>query len=187
MGKVNQDVPLTKPFLKWAGGKLRVVNNLKKKFPSGERFIEPFVGAGSVSLNVDYPKYIISDTNLDLMSVYCVFQKTGMEFVSKCRKLFIPKNNNREAYANLKNEFNTTNDKTKKACLFIYLNRHCFNGLCRYNGKGEFNTPIGDYKEPYFPEKEFLASLDKIKKFQIKAMDFRETFETVTKGDVVYY
>ncbi len=183
----KQESPPIKPFLKWAGGKLRVVNDLKKKFPKdGKRFVEPFVGAGSVSLNVDYPEYIINDTNKDLMSVYCVFKRMGLEFVEEARKLFVPKNNTREAYAALKDEFNTSTDKVRKACLFIYLNRHCFNGLCRYNGSGEFNTPIGSYEEPYFPEAEFIASLEKVKKFQIKTLDFREIFDLVRKGDVVY-
>jgi DNA adenine methylase len=188
MGKSSKaPAPVIKPFLKWAGGKLRLVDDLKKKFPKdGNRFIEPFVGAGSVSLNVDYQEYIINDTNRDLMSVYCVFKKMGIEFVGECKKLFVAKNNTRDAYAALKDEFNSTNDKMRKATLFIYLNRHCFNGLCRYNGSGEFNTPIGSYDEPYFPEEEFMASLDRVKKFQIKVMDFREVFDLVVAGDVVY-
>jgi len=52
---------------------------------------------------------------------------------------------------------NLTDQEPKlKAALFLYLNRHGYNGLCRYNASGEFNTPFGRYKKPYFPEKEML-------------------------------
>lgn len=187
MSKSSKKEILVKPFLKWAGGKSRLVGDLRKKFPrSGKRFFEPFVGAGSVSLNVDYPECIINDTNPDLIAVFCMFKKMGEEFVSECKKLFVPENNTRDAYSSLKDEFNTTKNKKRKALLFIYLNRHCFNGLCRYNGSGEFNTPIGSYEFPYFPEKEFMLSLEKVRKMQIKDLDFREIFDMVRKDDVVY-
>ena len=183
----KQSAVLTRPFLKWAGGKLRIVSELKKKFPkTGKRFIEPFVGAGSVSLNVDYPEYIINDVNKDLTDVYFYLQTLGVDFIEKCRSLFTPENNTRESFARLKKEFNTTQNTIRKSALFIYLNRHCFNGLCRYNGSGEFNTPIGNYEKPYFPEKELMSAFEKVKKFQIKSGDFRDIFKLVRKDDVVY-
>lgn len=185
--KVKDEEPKIKPFLKWAGGKLRVVPILKKRFPKdGKRFIEPFLGAGSVSLNVDYPYYIVNDTNADLMVVWRQFKSMGMEFVAECEKLFAAKNNKREVFDALKKEFNETDDKLRKATLFIYLNRHCFNGLCRYNGSGEYNVPFGKYDEPYFPKYEFEKCYEKVKKFTIHNKDFREIFDMVEKDDVVY-
>lgn len=176
-----------KPFLKWAGGKLRLVDTLKKKFPkNGTRYIEPFLGAGSVALNVMYPEYIVNDFNDDLMSVWSLLKNDGVDFVNEAKKLFVAKNNNPDTFYEFRTEFNTTKDKYRKAMLFIYLNRHCFNGLCRYNGSGEFNVPFGKYTKPYFPEKEFNGCLDVVKKFQIHNKDFREIFEMVKSGDVVY-
>jgi len=190
--KKEKEKPITMPFLKWAGGKRALISRLKKKFPkNGNRFFEPFVGSGAVCLNVDYPECIISDTNRDLIYVFCKLKTMGNEFVTACRKMFVQKNNTRAVYNALKEEFNTISirtsaDKVRKAILFVYLNRHCFNGLCRYNGSGEFNVPFGKYDKPYFPEKEFLAAIPKVQNFTIKTSDFREIFETIRKNDVVY-
>lgn len=176
-----------KPFLKWAGGKSKVVPFLKTKFPkTGKRFIEPFIGAGAVSLNVEYPSCIINDFNPDLMFVWNELKDNGADFIEECKKLFIPKNNVREVFDALKGEFNKSKNKSRRASLFVYLNRHCFNGLCRYNGSGEFNVPFGKYDHPYFPQEEFEKCYEKIKHFELYNKDFREIFEMVRKDDVVY-
>ena len=178
---------IIKPFLKWAGGKSKLVSTLKKFFPEGKRFVEPFLGAGAVSLNVDYPSYLVNDTNADLMLVWRIFKDKGMEFVAECEKLFIPENFNKDTYNALRQEFNTTKDKMRKAILFIYLNRHCFNGLCRYNAQNHFNVPIGKYPASiYFPKKEFTKCHDRVIKFEMHNADFREIFKLVQEGDVVY-
>lgn len=181
----NEDVKI-KPFLKWAGGKLRLVPTLKKKFPKGKRFIEPFVGAGAVSLNMNYPSYIINDRNSDLITVWEKLQTMGNGFVDECEKLFCIDNNKREVFDNFKKEFNETKDELRKATLFIYLNRHCFNGLCRYNGSGKYNVPFGKYDKPYFPKQEFQKCIDQIKNFKIYNKDFRKIFDMVEKDDVIY-
>lgn len=175
-----------KSFLKWAGGKSRILPVLKKYLPSGKRFIEPFVGSGVVSLNVDYPSYLIADNNSDLISVW---KYLSVDFVADCEKLFTPENNVREVFDSLKEEFNSLPIRDinyRKAVLFIYLNRHCFNGLCRYNSKSQFNVPFGKYDQPKFPKQEMLACLDKVKKFEIKLADFRDVFDGVEEGDVIY-
>ncbi len=177
----------TKPFLKWAGGKLRLVDTLKKKFPkNGGRYIEPFLGAGSVALNVAYPEYIVNDFNDDLISVWKFLKTDGPNFIEEAKNLFIPKNNTEDVFYEFRKEFNSTKDKYRKAMLFIYMNRHCFNGLCRYNASGEFNVPFGRYTKPYFPEKEFNGCMEIVKKFQMHSQDFREIFKMVKSGDVVY-
>ena len=174
------DVPETpqklKPFLKWAGGKIRILPELKKRFPPGKRFIEPFLGAGSVSLNVDYPVYIVNDINQDLMSVWKYLQRDGMEFIRKAQCYFFHNSNNKEYFERKRKVFNGEIECPSgipftdyvKATLFIYLNRHCFNGLCRYNNKGKFNSPFGKYKDPvYFPREEMEKSLVRVNKFEI--------------------
>ena len=185
--KKQGEPKLIKPFLKWAGGKLRIVSELKKRFPTtGKRFIEPFLGAGSVSLNVDYPQYIVNDFNRDLTLAWKHFRYLGMEFVNGCKTLFTPENNEKDAFYKLRKRFNKSEDEMERAMLFIYLNRHCYNGLCRYNSKGGFNTPFGRYPVPYFPTKEFEGCCDKIGKFEIYNKDFREIFDMVERDDVVY-
>jgi len=184
---MTDDNKLTKPFLKWAGGKLRVVEELKKCFPNDiKRFIEPFLGAGSVSLNVEADSYIVNDVNSDLINVWRSLQDGGQTFVNQCRDLFTQQNNTREVYNNFVKEFNTIDEKYRKSALFIYLNRHCFNGLCRYNSKGKFNTPFGKYDTPHFPQKELEECMTKIIKFTILNTDYKEVFANVQAGDVVY-
>lgn len=87
---------------------------------------------------------------------------------------------------NLRSEFNTTNDKRLKAALFIYLNRHCFNGLMRYNQDGLFNTSFGEYKKAYFPENEMLAFSNKALLVQIICSNYTDIMNSAVIGDVVY-
>ena len=80
---------------------------------------------------------------------------------------FSGKYNNEEQYYKLRKQFNETNDQHKRAVLFVYLNRHGYNGLCRYNLKGGYNVPFGRYKAPYFPEKEMLVFHEKAQNAEI--------------------
>src|SRR5438034_26674 len=138
----KHDPILIKPFLKWAGGKFKVLSDIKKKFPKyANRYFEPFLGAGAIALNVDYRENIVSDTNPALMLAWTTFKELGVKFIDECQSLFTPSTNKRKCFDELKAEFNVTKDKLRKATLFIYLNRHCFNGLCRFNSKGKFNVP----------------------------------------------
>ena len=175
-----------RPFLKWAGNKYRIVDRILELLPPGRRLIEPFVGSGAVSLNAEYSEYLLSDSNQDLIFLYQSLQEEGAEFVSYCRQYFIPENNAAERYYELRREFNSTQDLRKKAALFIYLNRHCFNGLCRYNSKHEFNTPFGRYSKPYFPERELNTFYAKASRATFVSADFSEIMEQSTPGDVVY-
>ena len=133
-----------KPFLKWAGNKYQIVERIKEVLPAGKRLIEPFVGSGALFLNTDYPAYLLADANPDLISVYRHLQSDGRDFIEACRLYFTPENNSPERFYEFRQRFNTTSDATEKATLFVYLNKHCYNGLCRYNSKGGFNVPFGD-------------------------------------------
>ncbi|MDD4588527.1 MAG: Dam family site-specific DNA-(adenine-N6)-methyltransferase, partial [Heliobacteriaceae bacterium] len=175
-----------RPFLKWAGNKFQIVEKIKAILPPGKRLIEPFVGSGAVFLNTHYAENYLTDNNRDLISLYQVLQTEGQAFIEFCRLLFVPENNCAQAYYQLRTEFNSTRDQRLKAALFVYLNRHGYNGLCRYNSRGGFNTPFGRYKKPYFPEKEMLFFLDKAPKAVFAVGDFRETLKKARKGDVVY-
>lgn len=175
-----------KPFLKWAGNKYQIIERVLAKLPPGNRLIEPFVGSGAVFLNTDYPRYLLADSNQDLISLYQYLQAEGDKFIQDCSEFFIPENNENKAFYRLRTLFNTTQDARLKALLFVYLNKHCFNGLCRYNAKGGFNTPFGCYKKPYFPEKEMLFFYQKAKHAVFKIADFLTTLSKARSGDVVY-
>lgn len=182
----KEEAPI-RPFIKYPGGKFKVVPFLKKRFPeSAARYIEPFLGGGSIALNVDYPIYIVNDTNAALSLVWKHFQEMGMDFANLCQKLFVSENNNEDKFNKLRAEFNATKDEIRKAVLFIYLNRHCYNGLMRYNNSGGFNAPVGSYDKPYFPKEEFEKSLERVEKFKICNKDFREIFKMVKPNDLIY-
>lgn len=181
-----KNIQKSKPFLKWPGGKYRITNHIKMKLGKGKRLVEPFVGSAAVFLNTDYNKYLLADTNHDLIHLYQVLQAEGPEFIAFCKTFFTQKNNKEEKYYSFREEFNTSKDDRVKSALFLYLNRHCYNGLCRYNSKGEFNTPFGRYNRPYFPEKEMLFFFNKSNKAKFICAGFSDTMRQVSKHDVVY-
>ena len=132
------------------------------------------------------PRYFLSDSNADLINLYQVLQEEGAYFVQYCRGYFTPATNREEEYYRLRAQFNTTRDRKEKAALFLYLNRHGYNGLCRYNAAGEFNTPFGRYAQPYFPEKEMLYFARKAQQADFACLDFRQAMAQAKPGDVVY-
>lgn len=175
-----------RPFLKWAGNKFRIMDHIHSMLPKGKRLVEPFAGSGAVFMNTDYEQYLLADTNADLISLYQILQQQGESFIDCCAKLFTTRTNNEEYFYRRRAEFNTTNDLARKASLFIYMNRHGYNGLCRYNAKGGFNVPFGRYKKPYFPEREMLAFFEKSQRAEFAHLDFASVMATVRAGDVVY-
>jgi DNA adenine methylase len=175
-----------KPFLKWPGGKYRQVKRICKQIGEGKRLIEPFAGSAAVFLNSDFKQYLLADTNLDLINLYIQLQKEGGSFIKYCQRFFQAKNNHRDSFYNFRIIFNESVDIRKKSALFLYLNRHGYNGLCRYNSKGEFNVPFGRYEQPYFPEREMLYFHEKSIKAKFIHARFKETMLQVKPGDVVY-
>ena len=186
---VNPQSQINHPFLKWAGGKIRHINDIKCHFPKHPigKYIEPFVGAGAMALNIDTTNdIIINDVNVDLGLVWTTIRDNVDELLYHSDLLFVPHNNTSESYYRLRTDFNTTATGTYRAALFIYLNKHCFNGLCRYNKKGEFNTPVGKYTSTYFPKIELINTSKIIKNWKIYTTDFRHIINQAENNDVVY-
>lgn len=175
-----------KPFLKWAGGKYKSIDTIKSILPTGDRLVEPFCGSCAVALNTDYDNYLLTDFNKDLINLYKVLVKENQSFIDYTKTFFTEENRESEKYYELRELFNTTNDVREKSALFIYLNRHGFNGLCRYNSKGLFNVPIGSYKTIYFPEKEMKNFADKFKNAEFKCQSFEKTLKQTNEDDVIY-
>jgi len=175
-----------RPFLKWAGNKYRVLPHIRLRLPPGKRLVEPFAGSGAVFLNTDYDHYLLTDTNPDLILLYNTLKTEGAEFVRYCRRLFQPRYNTPEQYYALRDAFNRARQSRRKAALFVYLNRHGYNGLCRYNRRGGFNVPFGRYVRPHFPEAEMLAFHAHAQRADFRVQSFEETLHNTRPGDVVY-
>lgn len=175
-----------KPFLKWAGNKYQIIERIKDVLPDGGRLIEPFVGSGAVFLNTEYRRYLLADNNADLINLYQIIKAEGDDFIDYARKLFTPKNNSEKVFYLFRDKFNSSQNPRLKSALFIYLNKHGFNGLCRYNLKGEFNVPFGRYKKPYFPEIEMVEFHKRAQKAIFMCADFVKTMKSAKAGDVVY-
>ena len=175
-----------KPFLKWAGNKYQIIERIKAILPSGNRLIEPFIGSGAVFLNTEYSQYILNDSNADLINLFKLLKIDGHYFIKYTSSYFQPKYNSETAFYELREQFNQTTDTQLKSALFVYLNKHAYNGLCRYNSKGGFNVPYGRYKKPYFPEKEMLFFCEKAKQAEFCIKDFTDIMQAAKPGDVVY-
>lgn len=152
----------------------------------GRRLVEPFLGSGAVFLNTDYDRYLLADSNGDLIDLYRRVAADGDAFITTARELFAPETNHAARYYALREEFNGTRHSRRRAAIFLYLNRHCYNGLCRYNSRGEFNAPFGRYLRPYFPEKELRGFMEKSRTARVIHAGFEETLAEARRGDVVY-
>ncbi|HAU4328217.1 adenine-specific DNA-methyltransferase [Citrobacter freundii] len=173
-------------FLKWAGGKYPLLDDIKRHLPQGECLVEPFVGAGSVFLNTDFSRYILADINSDLISLYNIVKARTDEYVQASRELFVPETNQAEVYYQYREEFNACQDPFRRAVLFLYLNRFGYNGLCRYNLRGEFNVPFGRYKKPYFPEAELYHFAEKAQNAEFHCLSYEECMDRADVNSVVY-
>ncbi|EDS2667300.1 Dam family site-specific DNA-(adenine-N6)-methyltransferase [Salmonella enterica] len=176
-----------RPFLKWAGGKYSLLPELDRLIPAGKRLIEPFVGGGSVFLNSDkHERFLLADINADLINLYQMLAVVPDSVIAEAMKAFRHLND-AENYTAIREAFNAQKlNATERAAAFLYLNRHCFNGLMRYNLDGFFNVGWGKYKSPYFPEKELMAFRKKSSACVFMTAGFERTLRLAGDGDVVY-
>ncbi|EAW3914876.1 DNA adenine methylase [Salmonella enterica] len=174
-------------ILKWAGNKTAIMPQLKKHLPAGPRLVEPFAGSCAVMMATEYPHYLVADINPDLINLYRTIAEDCENFILRAKAVFesfcIAENyyRVREAF-NYDHEINTFH----RAVYFLYLNRHSYRGLCRYNQSGGFNVPYGNYKKPYFPEAEIRNFAEKAKRATFICASFDETLNMLQPGDVIY-
>lgn len=175
-------------FLKWAGGKFRLVDEINSLLPKKKScLIEPFVGAGSVFLNTNFEHYILADINPDLINLFKIIQQDSENYIIAAKALFEhPDANSRVRYYQLRDIFNNSQDAFQRAVIFLYLNRFGFNGLCRYNSNNQFNVPFGSYQRHYFPEVELRFFAEKAKKAEFICSSFEETLARADQYSVVY-
>lgn len=138
------------PLVKWAGGKRWLVPELRKLYaPHRERrLVEPFCGGLSVVLGLMPQRALLNDLCVPVVALYREVQG-GLDWPATW-----PHVNTRAGYYAARAEFNACclggarQGLPYRSLLFYWLLRHCFNGLCRFNRSGGFNTPFGGYKNP---------------------------------------
>ena len=185
-----------KPFVKWAGGKRQVINELLKYVPDEfDKYYEPFVGGGALLFELSPKKAVINDSNEELMNVYNVLCNEE-KFKKMCNLLnSYETKHNEEFYYNIRNKdrsktaFNRLSDYTR-AARTIYLNKACFNGLYRVNSKNEFNVPFGKKTHVNTYEGSNLITVSNyltMNDVKILSVDFEEAVKDAKKGDFVYF
>lgn len=202
-----------KPFLKWAGGKNQLLPVIKQLYPQElkekkiKHYYEPFVGGGAVffdvAQNYEIDSAFLYDINEELILTYQVIQKDVdrlIEFLERYSKQFLNLNKEmREKYFyDFRHNFNLQrfNVDYKKysgswiprAAQIIFLNKTCFNGLFRFNSKGEFNSPIGAYENPKILDQANLLKVSKLLEIaEIKKADFKEVKDDIKFGSFIYF
>ncbi len=200
--EVNNDV---KPFLKWAGGKGQLIKELKKYYPFGDdviyKYAEPMVGGGAVLFDIlskfDVKEVFISDTNKELMNTYRVIRDEVnylLPILTEMQNEFIQLDEEarKEYYYDKRECFNRLKDNgdfgVDLAALMIFLNKTCFNGLYRVNKKGQFNVPMGSYKNPLIcDEKNLKLVSEKLYEVEMACGDYKDSAEFIDKHTFIYF
>ena len=194
-----------KPFVKWVGGKSQLVDELEKMlFSDGEKvltkYVEPMVGGGALLFNIlskfNFEQIYISDINAELMNAYKAIKYNVDGLISRLTKmqfLFLPmdENGRKYFYYSLRDKFNSLvlneNNSVEKAALFIFLNKTCFNGLYRVNKKGQFNVPMGAYKNPCICDEDNLRNVSKaLQNVEIVCGDYTLSKRVIDSESFVY-
>ena len=197
-----------KPFVKWAGGKGSLIPQLKNYYPfeleNGiiETYIEPFVGGGAVLIdmlqNYKIKKAYAFDINAELINCYNVIKSNVdglITLLSKLEKEYVLLNTEtkKDFYYDKRKEYNSYRlqegeTSIKKASEFIFLNRTCFNGLYRVNKNGDYNVPMGNYKNPTICDKQNLKTLSKLlQNVEFKCGSYNESVKFADNNTFVYF
>lgn len=181
-------------FLKWAGGKGQLLEQFKPLFPKKiERYIEPFLGSGSVFFYIiqEYkPKEIIlSDINEELINTYEIIKDDVESLIIELKQhKEYHLAEGKRYYLTIRATDPNKLPKLERAARFIYLNKTCFNGLYRVNSKGQFNVPMGSYKNPdIVNEEKFRLVSQLLKNVTIKVMSFEKVYALAKKEDFIYF
>lgn len=175
----------TKPFLKWAGGKSQLLEELNKYVPeSYDNYIEPFLGGAALFFFLEPKKAILSDLNPELINCYSLVRNNPQDLIIDLSSF----KNTESFYYKIRSQSIESLSEVERASRFIYLNRTCFNGLYRENKKGEFNVPFGKYKNPKIcdEEKIYEASLI-LQKAELICGDYKSVLRKhAQKNDFVF-
>ena len=185
-----------KPFLKWAGGKSRLLSQLTPFFPRQfERYCEPFTGSAAVywqlfnlreRWKVSFDGVRLADSNAELINCYAVARDCVEPLIE--RLTAYRKEHDNITYYKTRNLRVSALTPIERAARFIYLNKTCYNGLYRVNRDGQFNVPIGSYKNPSIFDAQELRKVSRaLQGVEIQQTDFRNTLNWAKKGDFIYF
>lgn len=180
------------PFVKWAGGKRQLLPQIKERMPEKyNNYYEPFVGGGAVTFELLPENALINDINKALINAYRQICNAPEAFLKALSRLDAEMwEDGKEYYYSLREHYN---DKLMKseydvelAALFVFINKHCFNGLYRVNGKGLFNVPYNNSRRASFNKKVILNVSKYLQGVTIVDGDFGEACENAQAGDFVF-
>lgn len=180
------------PFVKWAGGKRQLLSQIKERMPENYNdYYEPFVGGGAVTFELLPANALINDINKALINAYKQICNAPEAFLKAVNKLDEEVwEDGKEYYYSLREHYN---DKLMKAeydaelaALFVFINKHCFNGLYRVNGKGLFNVPYNNSRRTSVDEGSIMEISKYLQGITITDGDFEEACKGAKKGDFVF-
>jgi DNA adenine methylase len=184
--------PLLLPlFLKWAGGKLQLIEQFENLFPDNfNNYYEPFIGSGAVFFYIKSKlkpnKVILSDTNEELINCFVVVRDKPYELIELLSNH--RKKHSKNYYYAVRSIESDRLDSVSKAARLIYLNKTCFNGLYRVNSKGQFNVPMGDYGNPCIFDKNILFQASQLLQgVHLRVMTFEKVLDFAEKDDFIYF
>lgn len=173
------------PFVKWAGGKQSIADQLLACFPEDfDCFYEPFAGGGSVFMAATWKRAVISDVNEWLVDTYRAI-RDNWRLVAD---LLDAMPNEKTYFLELRKKHPSVyKNHFERAAAFIYLNKTCFRGLFRVNQKGYFNVPYGVYDRRYYDPGNLQRVGELLAKVEIFSGDFELCLGTASEKDFVYF
>ena len=181
---------VTKPFIKYCGGKARHAEQIAQRLPlQMDTYFEPFVGGGAVFFKLAranrFQKAILSDVSSELMNTWIVVQQDVENLIKALHKPQFKYN--KKAYLKIRAQNPSILNSVNRAARFIYLNKTCFNGLYRLNSKGKFNTPFGKYENPVICDTDNLRAVSTLlQNVVLLTGDFENACFNARLGDGAY-
>lgn len=180
------------PFVKWAGGKRQLLAQIRERMPREyNRYYEPFIGGGAVVFDLLPKNALINDINEALINAYVQIRENADSFLDSINRIDSAIGEDGKAYYySMRNLYNMKLEKMEYdielAALFVFLNKHCFNGLYRVNSKGLFNVPYNNSKRVSYDEESIRMTSDYLKKVTITTGDFEDACRNADRGDFVF-
>lgn len=190
------------PFVKWAGGKHQILNELKNYLPNKyNHYYEPFIGGGALLFELQPTQATINDYNPQLINVYYQIQDSPKFLIERISKIQNKYNkleileDKKDYYYKLRSQYNELIAHPEKdpegietAALFIALNKLGFNGLYRVNSNGEFNVPWNQKDKLNAYDENNISEINKyLENVEILNGDFEEACKTAKKDDLIYF
>lgn len=180
------------PFVKWAGGKRQLLAQIRERMPREyNRYYEPFIGGGAVVFDLLPENALINDINEALINAYVQIRENVDSFLDNINRIDSAIGEDGKAYYySMRNLYNMKLEKMEYdielAALFVFLNKHCFNGLYRVNSKGLFNVPYNNSKRVSCDEESIRMTSDYLQRVTITTGDFEDACRNSGRGDFVF-